>query len=165
MRLVAGGAVSWPPHSIIDDVVMGGRSASEARVTPSGELSYFGTVSTENNGGFASIRVALPPGAAGARFVVALRGDGGAYMLRVRPRGGGDASFAYEARAPLATRRGEVTVHVAEAADFVARWRGRDVPGAPPLRIADAGEVGLMVTKAQKVGDFAVDVLCVGVSG
>lgn len=46
-------AAQW---QIVNDGVMGGRSTSQAVVNDNGQLRFSGTLSLENNGGFASVR-------------------------------------------------------------------------------------------------------------
>jgi len=158
---VLGGAAGWPAPAIVNDDVMGGMSESAAWVSPaSRELTFAGSVSTARNGGFASVRLPLGAGAraalSGARaLAVTLRGDGARVVLRVRVAG---AEFHYEAEL-AAPAGGAPAVAVARAADMRAKWRGMAVPGAPPLDLGAAVEVGFMVTKAQRVGAFAVDVI------
>mgnify|MGYP001794145454 CR=1 FL=1 len=47
--------------SIVDDVVMGGRSAGHFKINREGHGEFYGTVSLENNGGFSSVRYAFDP--------------------------------------------------------------------------------------------------------
>ncbi|HMX14512.1 MAG TPA: CIA30 family protein, partial [Thauera aminoaromatica] len=54
--------VTW---SAIDDRVMGGVSRSALRFDSAGHALFAGTVSADNNGGFASVRSALAPPAPG----------------------------------------------------------------------------------------------------
>ncbi len=44
---------SW---QIVNDVVMGGKSSSTITINKDGHGQFSGTVSTENNGGFSSVR-------------------------------------------------------------------------------------------------------------
>ncbi len=75
-------AASWPR---IDDGAMGGLSGSELRASGQGTCLFAGSVSLENNGGFASVRTrptALELDAAKALRPVS-RGDGKTYKLRL----------------------------------------------------------------------------------
>jgi len=71
---------------VVDDVVMGGRSAGTFGLNPEGHAVFEGTVSLENNGGFSSVRYA------GERImvedhtkvVIRLKGDGKKYQFRVK---------------------------------------------------------------------------------
>lgn len=79
---------SW---TTVNDPVMGGRSTS-AVVFGDGGLIFSGTLSLENNGGFASARGAVDPEigrrAAGATSLgVRARGDGKTYLLKVETVG------------------------------------------------------------------------------
>ena len=49
---------SW---RIVNDVVMGGKSSSTITINKEGHGQFSGTVSTENNGGFSSVRHILKP--------------------------------------------------------------------------------------------------------
>jgi hypothetical protein len=141
----------WAP---IDDRVMGGISRSRLRFDPAGHAVFEGMVSLERNGGFASVRSG--PAARGLRGAVAccieLRGDNKQFKLSLLTDDGFD-SVSYQAsftpsgadwqtlRLPLAT--------------FRASFRGREVPGAPPLDPARIRQVGLMIAAAQ-AGAFAL---------
>lgn len=79
-----GAAAGW---TTVNDPVMGGMSTSSVSVGDGG-LVFSGTVSLENNGGFASARGPQDPGlgarAAGATSLrVHARGDGKAYLVKV----------------------------------------------------------------------------------
>ena len=49
---------SW---QIVNDVVMGGKSSSTITINKEGHGQFSGTVSTENNGGFSSVRHIFKP--------------------------------------------------------------------------------------------------------
>lgn len=75
----------------VNDPVMGGRSTSEVRFGDVG-LVFSGSISLENNGGFASVRGPADPGigrkAAGATSLrIRALGDGKTYVLRVGAAG------------------------------------------------------------------------------
>lgn len=146
-------AAAWRP---IDDGVMGGLSRSEATGTGRGTLLFSGTVSLENNGGFASVR-STPRrfDLAGTRGVaVRVKGDGKAYKLNVKTDEGFDG-VQYQAR--FEPDRGEWrTVEIPWDA-FEPRFRGRPVPGAQPLDPARIAQVGLMIADRQ-AGPFALEV-------
>ena len=80
----AGEVAAW---RTVNDPVMGGRSASQV-VSGDGGMVFSGTISLENNGGFASARGPADPDigrkAAGATsLLVRALGDGKTYVLRV----------------------------------------------------------------------------------
>ena len=83
-------AATW---TIVNDDVMGGVSTSSFEIID-GIASFRGTVSFENNGGFASARSPLPPiDLTGAdALVLRVRGDGKRYKLTARMQPSLDSS-------------------------------------------------------------------------
>ena len=73
---------------IVDDVVMGGRSDGNLKLTESGNGLFYGTVSLENNGGFSSIRYQLPTPSSEIQNTktckIRLKGDGKSYQFRIK---------------------------------------------------------------------------------
>ena len=67
----------------VNDGVMGGVSDGQVRITDQGIMEFYGTLSLENNGGFASVRSKSKPLALkdGDVIVARLRGDGREYYL------------------------------------------------------------------------------------
>jgi NADH dehydrogenase [ubiquinone] 1 alpha subcomplex assembly factor 1 len=72
---------------VVDDVVMGGRSAGSLSINEDGHGEFKGYVSLENNGGFSSIRYRFQSKSTKefSRLAIRLKGDGKAYQLRVKP--------------------------------------------------------------------------------
>lgn len=72
--------------TIVNDVVMGGRSQSDFSLNEEGHAVFSGEVSLENNGGFSSVRHRFGPMEVGAfsRALIRLRGDGRRYQFRVK---------------------------------------------------------------------------------
>jgi NADH dehydrogenase [ubiquinone] 1 alpha subcomplex assembly factor 1 len=71
---------------VVDDVVMGGRSAGQFSLTEAGHGLFQGSVSLENNGGFSSVRHSFPTRSVEGqqKFVLRVKGDGKRYQFRVR---------------------------------------------------------------------------------
>jgi monofunctional biosynthetic peptidoglycan transglycosylase len=143
---------SWRP---IDDVVMGGSSAS--MLTSSGEGSAFfaGFISRENGGGFASARSpSVERELARCRGLrLRFRADGQTYRLRVRM----DAAFdgiAYEI--PFSGARGEWTVADLLFRDFVPVFRGSVVHDAEPLEPARILCFGIFIAR-EEPGTFRIE--------
>ncbi len=71
---------------VVDDGVMGGLSRGKIQMNDTGNLEYSGTVRTENNGGFSSIRYEF--GAKNASnytfLVLKVKGDGKNYQFRIK---------------------------------------------------------------------------------
>ncbi len=90
------GKVNWRTE---DDVVMGGRSESQLKMTEERLAHFSGSVSLENNGGFCSIHQIVIDDPytmkdSALAFVIRLKGDGKAYNFRVRTPNGRH-SYAY----------------------------------------------------------------------
>jgi NADH dehydrogenase [ubiquinone] 1 alpha subcomplex assembly factor 1 len=136
------------------DAVMGGVSRSRAVLTRDGTLKFSGTVSLENNGGFAATFAALSKiedlSAHGA-ITLRVRGDGKTYQLWMnRAR-----RLAHVAR--FATRAGEWQTITLPYSDF----RAENTFGQPVTAGAFTGNpvtrVGLLISDKQS-GPFALEV-------
>lgn len=140
----------------IDDRIMGGVSTSTLRSDPGGYAVFEGVVSLERNGGFASVRSSPgdrgQPGAQACR--IELRGDIQQFKLSLLTDDGLD-SIHYQLGFRSAGRDWQ-TLQLPLAA-FRASFRGRDVPGAPPLDAARIRQVGLLIAAGQ-AGPFALDI-------
>ena len=139
---------------IINDSVMGGRSSSQIWSTADGTGLFIGTVSLENNGGFASVRSGQTPGLleGASQVTLRVRGDGQTYKLRLyteeNPEVGYEESFE--------TTKGEWTEHNFQASDFKAKWRGRALTSLPALNFDRVANVGLIISDGQ-VGSFRLE--------
>jgi len=71
---------------IVNDAVMGGRSGSKIHINEEGHGVFKGTVSLENNGGFASLRHRFIKKkiADYKKVVIHLKGDGKRYQFRAK---------------------------------------------------------------------------------
>ena len=146
-------AAAWES---VGDRVMGGLSTGRLDPLASGGVVFSGEVLLEQGGGFASVRSA--PGlfdlSAHEGLLLEVLGDGRTYKLSIRTDPWFDA-VAYQAR--FATRPGDPTVHRLPFAEFRATWRGRPVPGAPPLEPSRVSSFGLLVGDRQ-AGAFRLQV-------
>lgn len=142
----------WSP---VHDRVMGGVSDGALTADPAGHARFAGRLSTDFGGGFASVRRAPAAlGYAGARaFRVRVRGDGRRYQLRFRPGSRLDG-VAWRAHFRAETDWQDI---VLPAADFEPTYRGRPVPEAGRLAVAEITQVGLMIADKQ-LGPFRLDV-------
>jgi NADH dehydrogenase [ubiquinone] 1 alpha subcomplex assembly factor 1 len=140
---------AWQP---IDDVVMGGVSRSSFRQAAPGIASFSGLVSRDYGGGFASVRTKPQAWATGGAesFMLHCRGDGRQYKFTMRTDDGFDG-VQYQVR--FAPPRSEWTTVVIPVTEFAASFRGRPVPGAPPLDPAHVRQLGLMISD-QQAGPF-----------
>jgi len=144
-----------PAWSSVDDDVMGGVSSSGGRITEDGTLLFSGTMSLENNGGFASLRSPWNPIDLSGKdgLLIRVLGDGQLYRLRVRSsdtvRGAAYNSF-------FETVEGEwITVYL-PFETMVPTLRGFRVP-AGALDPASITGLGLMLSDKQP-GEFALQV-------
>lgn len=140
---------------VVNDDVMGGISTSQVRVTEDGTVVFAGTVSLENNGGFASVRsVPARHDLTGCdAFVVRVRGDGQRYKFTVRMERSFDSAI-YQAAFP--TKAGEWQPHRLGFRDFVPTFRGRVLAGKPPLDPAQITSVGFLISDRQ-TGPFHLE--------
>jgi len=133
---------------VVNDDVMGGISTSQVRVTEDGTVVFAGTVSLENNGGFASVRsVPARHDLTGCdAFVVRVRGDGQRYKFTVRMERSFDSAIY---QAAFTTKAGEWQEHRLPFRDFVPSFRGRVLAGEPPLDPTRVTSVGLLISDQQ----------------
>jgi NADH dehydrogenase [ubiquinone] 1 alpha subcomplex assembly factor 1 len=136
--------LNWQP---INDGVMGGASSSQMRFDVAGHAVFEGVVSLENNGGFASVRASLDLGCTNTvAFLLTVWGDGHTYKFNLRTDTGFDGVNYQAAFTPTAGVWTQVALPLAA---FVPNFRGRRVPGAPPLQPAEVKQVGLMISDRQ----------------
>lgn len=146
---------------IVNDGVMGGRSSSRIDLDREGFAVFEGTLSLENNGGFASVRLPVAAGslAGASHLILRVRGDGKRYQARLRPgqRVDGVAwAASFETRA-------ERWIEVAlPLPDFEPTFRGRRPRGVGSLQPDEIGQVGIMLADRQ-AGPFRLDIEWVGV--
>jgi NADH dehydrogenase [ubiquinone] 1 alpha subcomplex assembly factor 1 len=140
----------------VGDPVMGGISTGSLLPLPGGLARFAGVVSLDRGGGFASVRSA--PGrfdlSGHEGILLEIRGDGRVYKLSVRIDPWFDA-VAYQIR--FATRAGGWEEVRLPLAGFRATWRGRPVPGAPPLEPSRVSSFGLLLGDGQ-AGPFQLEI-------
>lgn len=148
---------------VVNDGVMGGISKSETALTDRNTLLFSGTVSMENNGGFASIRNAAASFslADGSGIRLRVKGDGKAYQLRVR------TSNSFDGMAYKADFKSEKEVwkeFLIPWEQFTATFRGNEVKGAPELKGANIQQVGFLIADKQE-GSFKLEIAFLGSFG
>lgn len=147
----------------VNDGVMGGRSKGSFTVTERGTLLFFGDLSLENNGGFASIRSRMEPldlsDEEGLR--VRIRGDGRTYTLNLwGPRMGSATSY----RASMPTGSDGIEEIVIPFSNFQLTSYGREVRGQP-LDTADIRSIGFTISDKNE-GPFQLEIVSIqSVSG
>jgi NADH dehydrogenase [ubiquinone] 1 alpha subcomplex assembly factor 1 len=139
----------------VNDGVMGGVSDGRFKMTDNKTMEFFGTLSLENNGGFASVR-SRPTSLgikSGDSIVARVRGDGREYRMNLYvPRGSGGYSF----RQSFKTKENK-WIEVSFPVDkFVATYRGRVFPDQK-LDPSKVNSVGFLLGD-KKAGPFKLEV-------
>jgi len=140
----------------VNDGVMGGVSEGNFKITEAKTLVFFGNLSLENNGGFASVRtqakqLGLEKGDA---LVVKVRGDGREYSLNLyvpRPL----VAFSY--RAMVQTKKDEWIEVKVPLDKFEATSFGRLMPDAGPVNPPEVNALGFLLGD-KKSGPFKLEV-------
>jgi len=148
---------------VVNDGVMGGISQSRVTLTDRKTLIFSGTVSLENNGGFASIRHAAEAFdiGSGSGILIRVRGDGNTYQLRVRTSDRFDG-IAY--KADFTTEKGVWQELRIPWDAFTATFHGREVKEAPELKGPQIQQVGFLIAEKQD-GDFQLEIKYLGSLG
>ena len=146
-------AAAW---QAVNDGVMGGVSDGRFRITERQTLEFYGTLSLENNGGFASVR--SRPRALGLQtgdtLVARVRGDGREYQLNLYTA---ERRMAFSYRAPAQTRSGE-WIEVRIPLDrFEATSFGRVLRGAGPVDPRSVTSIGFLLAE-KTPGPFLLEV-------
>ncbi len=154
-------AANW---QIVNDSVMGGISRSTLELHDKGYALFSGSVSLENNGGFASVRTQARAPADLSEFEglsVRVLGDGKIYSLRLKTvKNGRIARYSFETR--FDTVHGEWQTHKLPFSEFKPVFRGRDVSGNPELNTDSIIELGFMIKDGQD-GPFSLGVHSISV--
>ena len=140
----------------VNDGVMGGVSEGGFQITDTKTLVFFGTLSLENNGGFASVRTTAKKLGLenGDTLIARVRGDGRDYSMNLyvpRPQ----VAFSYRATVP--TKQDEWVEIRLPLEQFVATSFGRVVTDAGPVDPDEITAVGFMLADKQ-AGPFRLEV-------
>ena len=140
----------------VNDGVMGGVSEGKFKITDTKTLEFFGKLSLENNGGFASVRtrakkIGLEKG---DTLVAKVRGDGREYSLNLYPN---KPPVAFTYRATVQTKKDEWIEVKVPLDKFEATSFGRVVKDAGPLDPKEVNSLGFMLSD-KKAGPFKMEV-------
>jgi len=110
--------------TIVDDVVMGGRSSGNFYLNKEGNGVFEGRVSLENNGGFSSLRydfdeISTKPY---SKIVIKVKGDGKSYQFRVKSKSADYYSYVTSFDSSKDWETIEVSL-----ADMYPAFRGRNL--------------------------------------
>lgn len=146
-----------PSWYTVNDNVMGGISTSSVRIDPDSEkLTFSGSVSLENNGGFASTRSDWVSYNLQGYDGILMRvfGDGNVYRFRIRTALTGP-EVAYTAL--FETKAGTWQDVYIPFTDMIPTYRGFIVNSAGPIDPSAIRSFGLMVSDKQQ-GEFKLAV-------
>ncbi|HKJ68636.1 MAG TPA: CIA30 family protein [bacterium] len=140
----------------VDDRVMGGVSQSMLDYNRDGAADFYGEVSTEHGGGFASVRSGKLERSVRGFSGIALRvkGDGKGYSLIARTKSS-PSEIYYQAK--FHPERGVWRTIRIPFAIFVPKIRGQSVETAPSLDPAKIISLGLMISNRQ-TGPFHLSI-------
>lgn len=146
-------AAEW---QAVNDGVMGGVSTGKFQVTKQKTLEFSGSLSLENNGGFASVRTKATKLSLeqGDVLVAKIRGDGREYSLNLylnKPL----VAFSY--RAAVTTKKDEWIEVRIPLDKFEATSFGRVVANAGAVKPAEINALGFMLSD-KKAGPFKLEV-------
>jgi monofunctional biosynthetic peptidoglycan transglycosylase len=149
----ADAAKEW---QTVNDGVMGGVSKGKFTITDKKTLEFFGTLSLENNGGFASVR--SKPSKLGLEkgdtLVARIRGDGREYSMNLylnKPL----VAFSYRAAVP--TKKDEWIEVKVPLDRFEATSFGRVVRDAGAVKPEEVNALGFLLAD-KKAGPFKLEV-------
>jgi len=145
-----------PRWTITNDVVMGGKSQSQMILTPNGTSLFQGSLSLENQGGFASARLENLTANLSPYTGISIRGrgDGKHYQFRLHTTAEGQ-EITY--RHTLDTEPGTWATFRFPFADFEPISRGTVLKQAPPLMPENVAGVGFLISGGQS-GDFRLEI-------
>jgi NADH dehydrogenase [ubiquinone] 1 alpha subcomplex assembly factor 1 len=140
----------------VNDGVMGGVSEGNVRITKDNTLEFFGNLSLENNGGFASSRTR-----AGKldlsqyeALLFKVRGDGRTYYFNIHVP---TEQIAFSYRAEFLTEKDKWQEIRIPLKDFRATSFGREVSGAAPLDPKNVEAIGFLLSD-KKAGAFKLEI-------
>ena len=138
----------------INDGVMGGVSQSALVLSDDKTATFLGSVSLENNGGFASIRASLDCADLSDYngIVLRLRGDGKRYKLRLTNSAVFD-TVVYEST--FVSPKEYWSVVRIPFSSLKPKWRGKLIEGAPEFDKKRVSGLGLMISEKQ-AGEFVL---------
>lgn len=140
----------------VNDGVMGGRSDGRLKITEDQTMQFYGAISLENNGGFASIRSVSKPLELKAddTIVVRVRGDGREYLLNLYVP---TRQIASSYRASIPTTKDEWTEVAVPVKSFYATSFGRKMPDAGPVKAGEVNALGFMLSD-KTPGPFRLEI-------
>jgi monofunctional biosynthetic peptidoglycan transglycosylase len=141
---------------VVNDGVMGGISTSGVKVSDEGTVLFSGSVSLENNGGFASLRSQTDDydftGYEG--FEIRIKGDGKIYGVSMK-----ETSYftGYFYSVTFETVKDEWAVIRLPFSTFYHKYFGRDINASPVIPLDKIKEVSFIISDKQE-GIFSAEI-------
>ena len=139
----------------VNDNVMGGISEGKFKITQDKTLLFYGSLSLENNGGFASIRCL--PTQLGLKkndsIYFQVKGDGREYTMNLYTN---KRLTAFSYRQSFQTKNNEWVEISLPLEKFIATSFGKVIPKAEPINPTDIESLGFMLGD-KKPGAFQVE--------
>ncbi len=129
----------------VNDGVMGGVSEGKFQITDKKTLEFFGTLSLENNGGFASVRTKAKKLSLekGDTLIAKVRGDGREYTFNLYLN---KPLIAFSYRATVQTKKDEWIEVKVPLEQFEATSFGRVVKDAGAVKPEEVNALGFMLS-------------------
>ena len=140
--------------NVVDDVVMGGRSSGQLEINNEGNGVFSGYVTTENNGGFSSVRYQFDKinTTKDTRMVLHIKGDGKEYQIRIK-----DKINTYYYYISTIQTSGEWQKITLLLKDFYPSFRGRTLD-LPNYNSPSIEEVAILIgNKRKETFEFIID--------
>ena len=130
---------------IVNDDVMGGISTSSFKLSKAGHGIFQGDVSTENNGGFASVRYIMDEIniKESTTIKIKVKGDGKNYQFRIKNK-----TSDYFSYITTFSTNGEWQVTELKLKDFYASFRGRKLE-IPNFDKSEIGQVAILIANGK----------------
>jgi monofunctional biosynthetic peptidoglycan transglycosylase len=149
--MISTSADSWRS---VNDGVMGGIS-SGGMVQSADGMSFQGSLSLENNGGFSSVRYLLTEDFSDSTGIrITVKGDGRDYQFRIRQ----DERFDGISWRQEFSTDGSVQILELNYSDFTPVWRGREVRDAGDIIPEKVRQIGFLIADKQP-GEFSLSIL------
>lgn len=141
---------------IVNDGVMGGLSSSKAGVNEEGKIFFSGSVSLENNGGFASLRSPVKnyDFEKYSGIEIRIKGEGKTFSLSMKETSYFTGSF-YTAN--FETRKGEWLTLKIPFESFSLYYFGNKVRSNPKIPLNKIKEISLLIGEKQE-GAFNAEI-------
>jgi len=139
--------------TVVDDVVMGGRSDGHFEINQDGNAVFQGRVSLENNGGFSSVRYNFDQikMEGYSKIKIRIKGDGKQYQFRVKSNKFDRHSYIYSFES-----KGDWEIVNIPLSEMEPGFRGRklDMPNYPANTLA---EVAILISN-KKAESFRLEI-------